>query len=291
MVVRGLPRLSHTSRCILRRSYSLATLIVGALVVMPDFARAEEPSSERIRDNLFLLEEAYNQEPGVIQHISLFQYLPQAKEWVYSFTEEWPVPSDRNQLSVTLNLGGSKRNDSTGLNDMLLNYRFQAVGLGGQDWIAIAPRFSLVLPTGSPDKMTGRGSVGLQMNLPVSMELGRYFAIHLNAGATVTPGARAPAGRTATALDANAGAALVWQPVKWLNPLVEVSYTMIDEIGDDATTRVHALVVNPGLRFAIDHRPTGLQIVPGISVPMQVLPAGDLQFAALAYLSFEHPAF
>ncbi|MBI5509892.1 MAG: transporter [Deltaproteobacteria bacterium] len=254
-------------------------------------ARAQDLPPERIRDNLFLLEEAYNQEPGVIQHISLFQYLPRAKQWVYSFTEEWPAPTDLNQLSVTLNLGGAERDGSTGLNDMLLNYRLQAVGLGGQGWIAMAPRLSLVLPTGSPEKMTGRGSVGLQLNLPVSMEAGRYVAVHLNAGATVTPGARSPAGRTATALDANAGAALVWQPVKWLNPLVEFSYTMIDEIGDDANARAHALVINPGLRFAIDHGPTGLQVVPGISVPMQVLPAAAFEVAALAYLSFEHPAF
>src|SRR3990172_7707853 len=29
----------------------------------------------KIRDNSFLIEEAYNQEPGVIQHIQAFQYM------------------------------------------------------------------------------------------------------------------------------------------------------------------------------------------------------------------------
>jgi len=34
---------------------------------------AEEP--KKIRDNSFLLEEAYNQEEGVIQHIQSLQYM------------------------------------------------------------------------------------------------------------------------------------------------------------------------------------------------------------------------
>lgn len=259
--------------------------------VMQEALAPSEPGTERIRDNLFLLEEAYNQEPGVIQHISVFQYETRAKAWVYSFTEEWPVPDDLNQLSVTLNLGGAQADGSTGLSDLLLNYRFQAMGRGGKGWIAMAPRLSLVLPTGDPAKTTGHGSIGLQANLPVSMEVGRYFTVHLNAGATVTPGARSPSGRAATAVDANLGAALVWQPAKWINPLLEVAYTTTDEIGDDSSTRAHALTISPGVRFALDHRQTGLQVVPGIAVPVQVLPAGGIEAAALAYLSFEHPAF
>ncbi len=291
MTSRKYPLSSRTFPSGLTKGWSLAMALAGVLLALPSQSRAEEAPSDRIRDNLFLLEEAYNQEPGVIQHISVFQYAPRAREWVYSFTEEWPAPTDLNQLSVTLNLSGAQADDSSGLGDTLLNYRFQALGLGGQGWIAVAPRLSLVLPTGDPEKMTGRGHIGLQANLPVSMELGRFFVVHLNAGATVVPNAQSPGGRTETALDANAGAALVWQPVKWFNPLVELSYTMTEQVGDASSERVHALVVNPGLRFAIDHQPTGLQIVPGISVPMQVLPKAGFEASVLAYLSFEHPAF
>ena len=291
MVVRDFPRCSQTFCCRLSSSCSLATVLVGTLVATPALAQAEEPPSDRIRDNLFLLEEAYNQEPGVIQHISVFQYAPHPKEWMYSFTEEWPVPTDLNQLSVTLNVGGAQADGSTGVGDTFLNYRFQALGLGGEGWIAVAPRLSLVIPTGDPKKMTGRGSIGVQVNLPVSMELGRFFAIHLNGGATIILSAQSPGGRSEMALDANAGAALVWQPVKWINPLVEISYAMTEEVGDASSEHVHSLVVNPGLRFAIDHARTGLQVVPGISVPMQVAPRGDFEAAVLAYLSFEHPAF
>jgi hypothetical protein len=292
MLVRNLPACSQELTCGLLGRWSLATVLVAALLVtVPSLPRAEEAPSERIRDNLFLLEEAYNQEPGVIQHISVFQYAPHANEWSYSLTDEWPVPTDLNQLSVTLNLGRTQADGTAGLGDMLLNYRIQAMGLGGKGAIAIAPRASLVLPTGDPKKMTGRGSIGMQLNLPVSIELGRFFVAHLNAGTTVTPSTRSPGGRSDTALDANAGAALVWQPVKWFNPLVEVSYTLTEEVADTSSEHVHALVVNPGLRFAIDHGPTGLQVVPGIAAPLQVLPNDGFEAAVLVYLSFEHPAF
>src|SRR5690349_21477827 len=56
-----------------------------------------------IQDNSFLLEEAYNQELGVIQHISTFTRWWNSKDWNYSFTQEWPAPRDpRHQFSYTL---------------------------------------------------------------------------------------------------------------------------------------------------------------------------------------------
>lgn len=53
-----------------------------------------------IQDNSFLVEEAYNQNFGVVQHISSFTRFWDSKDWNYSFTQEWPVPGDeRHQLS------------------------------------------------------------------------------------------------------------------------------------------------------------------------------------------------
>src|SRR5207249_3322336 len=55
-----------------------------------------------IQDNSFLVEEAYNQEFGVVQHIQNFQRYWNSKEWIYTFTQEWPVdPRPRHQLSYT----------------------------------------------------------------------------------------------------------------------------------------------------------------------------------------------
>src|SRR5882724_1745004 len=72
--------------------------------------RAQEEKSQPsnqpgIQDNSFLVEEAYNQNFGVVQHISSFTWFFDSKDWVYTFTQEWPVPGDeRHQLSYTLTL-------------------------------------------------------------------------------------------------------------------------------------------------------------------------------------------
>ena len=47
--------------------------------------------SSRIEDNSFLIEEAYNQEPGVLHHISTFQRSSLTGRWLFTYTEEWPV--------------------------------------------------------------------------------------------------------------------------------------------------------------------------------------------------------
>ncbi len=59
-----------------------ALLLAGSLT-------AEEPKKETpIQDNSFLVEEAYNQEAGVVQHISTFTRYQESKDWIYTFTQE-----------------------------------------------------------------------------------------------------------------------------------------------------------------------------------------------------------
>src|SRR5664279_3024846 len=60
-----------------------------------------ELNSSPIQDNSFLVEEAYNQEDGVIQHISLFQKLTTGA-WAFTQTEEWPMRSLKHQFSLTM---------------------------------------------------------------------------------------------------------------------------------------------------------------------------------------------
>lgn len=274
------------------RTVPVAALL--AALALPAAAAADPaPDAEpvRIRDNLFLLEEAYNQEPGVIQHIQVATVGTASRDWSWTFTEEWPVPDDRNQVSLTLPVVGLSGTSITGLGDVLLNWRHQVVGVGGTGPVAFAPRLSLVLPTGSARKGTGRGATGVQANLPLSIEAGRFAVLHLNLGATLTPFAHAPAGRTGTAVDLNAGVALVVQPLRWFNLLVEASWGWLEDVGDDRSRRRHDLLVSPGVRFAIDEPRSGLQVVPGLAVPVRVLPAGDREALVLLYLSFEHPAF
>jgi len=269
---------------------STPSIVLGVLALLlggasPARAQGAE-GPEKIRDNLFLLEEAYNQEPGVIQHIQLFQYVPRARGWSYAFTEEWPAPTDRHQVSITVPVLRAEGSTAAGVSDLLLNYRLQAVGIGGTGRLAVAPRVSLALPTGDPRRGTGRGSLGVQVNLPVSIELGTRLVVHVNAGATLTPQAHSAEGRTALAVDANAGVALVFLPFTWVNLLVETAYLTTEVATDDGNRRVHAVIVNPGLRFAVNAA-RDFQIVPGLSAPITVWPR-PVGAGVLAYLSLEH---
>ena len=72
-------------------------------------ADAAEPDRnvDGIRDNSFLVEEAYNQEAGVVQHILTGAYAYQQvggsdlDSWNFGFTQEWPLFGQRRQLGYT----------------------------------------------------------------------------------------------------------------------------------------------------------------------------------------------
>jgi hypothetical protein len=243
---------------------------------------------KKIQDNSFLVEEAYNQEPGVIQHIQTFQYLKKSKSWLYTFTQEWPVPKETHQLSYTIPVahlddGGSE----TGLADIALNYRYQLIM---QEHLAVAPRFTLILPTGDYKKGLGTGTVGYQVNLPLSLELGDYWVTHWNAGMTYTPGAKAPSSASADVTGYNLGASLIWLTSENFNILTEIVWNSFETLNDDGSkNRQKSCFINPGMRFAINYK-SGLQIVPGLSFPIGI---GDShgEYGVLLYLSFEHPLF
>src|SRR5215217_4410843 len=163
------------------------------LLGVPVFACAGPPSApapKPIQDNSFLIEEAYNQERGVVQHINTFQRF-HSGDWVYTFTQEWPVPDQQHQLSFTLPV--VRMDDHRGVGDLALNYRYQLVG-DSDARVALAPRFSVLLPTGDFEEALGAGGVGLQGLLPVSVVLHPQLVTHWNVGVTFTPGAKNPAG-------------------------------------------------------------------------------------------------
>ena len=107
-----------------------ATVLLGLNCLGPHPIPAAQPG---IQDNCFLVEEAYNQNFGVVQHISSFTRFWNSKEWNYTFTQEWPVPgNERHQVSYTLaalHTGGLPRS-GVGIGDVFLNYRYQLAGKG-----------------------------------------------------------------------------------------------------------------------------------------------------------------
>lgn len=256
------------------------------LIITGTTGFAEE--AKKIQDNSFLLEEAYNQEDGVVQHIQAFQYMKN-KTWGYTFIQEWPVPKQTHQLSYTIPVYHlNEDGNATGIGNVLLNYRYQLIPPKGP--IALAPRLSLVLPTGDYKKGFGKGAPGLQINIPLSVELSDKFVTHWNVGTTFTPNAKGTGGAKAHTLDFNSGASIIWLVTENFNLMFETAWNSSQSVEANGTKKVdNTLFINPGARFAINFK-SGLQIVPGIAFPIGVGPSKG-ERGIFLYLSFEHPLF
>jgi hypothetical protein len=257
-----------------------ATLLLGII------AASLPPPAQPIRDNSFLLEEAYNQEDGVVQHVSTFARSWSSRDWSYIFTQEWPAGGMTHQLSVSVPFSGLHHDagTETGIGDLALNYRYQLVG-GGEGRAAVAPRLTLMLPTGAPGH--GGGSAAFQLNLPVSVTLSRRIVAHANAGLTYAHSAENAAGDRARAMSYNLGLSAVWLAARRFNVLLEAVAVRSDAVvGPGLTEPDSTVVLSPGIRWSHDFA-NGLQIVPGIACPLTVGHGADR--ALLLYLSFEHP--
>lgn len=261
---------------------SWATVVAGSLA-LPTAALAQDSTrAAPIADNSFLIEEAYNQERGVVQHINTISWPRGSGTWTYTFTQEWPLGGPRHQLSYTLPV---LHQDATRIGDVAVNYRYQLVGPEGH--VAVAPRVTVVVPTGSATAGAGSGGMGIQANIPVSATVTSWLVTHANAGFTVTPSAANTAGDRATSTAVNLGASVIWSPLPTFNVMLEVAWSHAGSVtGPGATVATNQLLVSPGVRWA--HNLGGLQIVPGIAFPIGVGPSSGTDLVFL-YLSFEHP--
>ena len=246
------------------------------------------PPPPGIQDNSFLIEEAYNQEEGVVQHISNFTRLWQSRAWAYTFTQEWPLdPHPRHQFSYTIPVVSPGSPSGAGIGDVALNYRYQLVG-NGSARLAFAPRVSVLLPTGDFRSGRGAGGAGVQVNLPLSVVINKKLVTHWNVGTTIVPSARDPLGDHAATYGYNLGQSFIWRVHPRLNAMLETVLTGSEAVvAPGRTARQHSLLINPGIRWAYNFR-SGLQIVPGIAVPIGVGPSAG-ERAVIVYLSFEHP--
>ena len=101
-------------------------LMVAALLAIPmrPAVLVAQAKPFGIIDNSFLVEEAFNQEAGIVQHIFGFQRLT-VRDWMFTFTQEWPAPGVRNQLSYTIPV--QSLDGTSGMGDVLINYRLRVV--------------------------------------------------------------------------------------------------------------------------------------------------------------------
>ena len=263
------------------------TALLLAVVLSGVLAGAQQ--APPIQDNSFLLEEAYNQEAGIVQHISTFTRMWASQDWTYNFTQEWPVPGhERHQLSYTVSANdpGSSAGGA-GIGDTYVNYRYQLLG-NGESRTAIAPRISLLAPSGSSKYGRGVGGTGVQMALPVSVVVTQRFVTHINVGTTLVPRAKNAAGETAFTKSVYAGQSVVFLMKPRFNVLLEAVWNRGQSVaGVGRTSTFNTVLLNPAIRWAHRFR-NGLEIVPGVGMPIGVGPSAG-ERGVLLYLSFEHP--
>lgn len=248
---------------------SLLAAAVGVIAQEAEPRESAEEASELLlglQDNSFLLEEGYNQEPGIVQHINLLLYDHDAKAWEYAFTQEWPLFSMKHQVSYTVPLThDNEENDGVQFGDIALNYRYQLVG-NGESRLAIAPRLSVIFPT-----TEGNDATAVQVGVPISTILGPRLLAHTNFAATWFNRRNDP--------EYLVGQSLIVPVAQRFNVLVEALWT--------GTTDEHDLVVSPGIRWGYDLA-SGSQIVPGLAYVMNVDDEDEGGDAILVYFSFEH---
>jgi len=275
------------------RSKSCALVLIACVPVVAgplsavSTSIASEPLAKGIQDNSFFVEEAYNQEPGVVQHILNvpINFTNGSREITPSFTQEWPVFSQTHQFSYTIPYVFTE--DDNGLADMRLNYRLQA--LMEDQWSpAFAPRLSLVLPTGDRDKDFGTGVVGYETNLPFSKIISDRWTLHFNAGMSIFPNAR-----NHHLTNYNLGASAIYAVSRDFNLMLETVAGWNEDIAEGelapepTVDRATTTLVSPGARYAFN-LPNDAQLVVGLALPIG-LTSDSPDWGMFFYCSFEHP--
>ncbi|MBK5284928.1 MAG: hypothetical protein JJE25_05965 [Bacteroidia bacterium] len=244
------------------------------------FGQGSAQTSEPIKDNSFLVEEAYNQEKVIVQHINMVNFNSDFSEFEYSFTQEWPLGGMKHQFSYSLPFQYFQRNFS--LQNVVLNYRYQLIHLKK---IYFAPRASLIFSLSGSDK---NFLTGTEVNLPLSYEISPKITLHVTEGANYISDEFLTDSKAVNRSSYFFAGSVIYSPSSRFNILCEAVYnTATFRFHDEILERENTFILNPGLRGAIDFK-SGLQVVPGISLPLQYS-KNKTETSLLFYLSFEHP--
>jgi hypothetical protein len=271
-------------------------LILLLAVAWPGHAGAQQPTAAppssrpfEIVDNSFLVEEAYNQEAGIFQNI--FGALRnEGGQWAATFTQEWPAPSVRHQLSYALVFDNEGRGS---MGDVAINYRYQLrTGEGGGT--ALSPRVSLLLRARREHSLEA-ARVGMELNLPASRQFGNIF-LHGNAGVRMYPQVESGVFPLPVELQAPRDVSLVnpflaGSAILRVKPMVNLmfeSVVLFEEriVGRATTARDTTVILSPGTRFGWnlgDH-----QLVLGAAVPFEHS-SGETTSGVFGYASWELP--
>jgi hypothetical protein len=253
---------------------------------------AEQPIGG-VADNSFLVEEAYNQNPGEVQHVLTAGYDftrrrgGHERQWELTFGQEWPIFSRTHQFSYSIpylfvNDGGDREE---GLGDISVEYRWQAF-FHEESMTALAPKFGLVLPSGRASRGLGEDTVGYEFGVPFSTTLSDRIALHLNAGAAWFP--RAASANDRDLFHYNVGASVVYAVTPTLHALVESVGVWEEALNRRGRKQYDfGAVISPGVRKAFNLDWKDAQWVLGVGVPIGV--GGQApDWGVFLYVSFEH---
>ena len=284
--------------------YTAAALYAQEADTIPKKGSYLSYGQPSIEDNSMFIEEAFNQEAGIIQHISNFVF--NGGDFIYNYTQEIPLADVKHQFSFGVSYASLKKPDdiavqnknyiTNGLGDIYLNYR--PMILGKKDWALVIPRFTVIVPTGNARYGLGLGSWGAQFNLAVTKRLNKKITTHYNAGYTLMTKADhytyTSEGNPVLTYEKNIGTKNIGVSAIWLvkpkfNLMVEYVSTFGKEMEDDGSlTKMNTSIINPGFRFAIDIGK--VQIVPGAGIPLNFTNNTFDATGGFIYLSIE-PAY
>jgi hypothetical protein len=220
----------------------------------------------------------------VAQHILNLQR--QRNDWLFSFSQEWPIFGQTHQLSYTVPYSRVNTDDGRqrGFGDLSVNYRLQLLE-ETDSRPAVAPRVSVILPTGSERRGLGAGSTGWEFNIPVSKIVADRWSVHGNAGMTVFPNShgRAPASYSL-------GASTIYAVTPEFNLMLEALRDWEATAVEGGTIeRERRWTVSPGFRHAFNLEAG--QLVWGVAAPIGFQDGRSTDYGLFFYLSFEHDFF
>lgn len=250
-----------------------------------------------IEDNSMFIEEAFNQERAVIQHIS--NLVVADGDVSYFYTQEIPMPFEKFQFSFTVEHSSFKTRPNPemptkgGFGDLLLNFR--PMLMDKTDWALVIPRFTIIAPTGNARYGLGSGAWGGQFNMAVTKRLNSRLTTHWNAGYTylfkedfygLNDSFDFVRIKEKNHGSYNVGASGIFLVSDSFNLMCE--YTSFFNYGFDGggeTVKTHELTLNPGFRVAFNVGK--VQIVPGLGIPLYFEDGKHVNTGSFFYLSIE----
>lgn len=258
----------------------LTTAFYSGAVMRAPAQEIDKSIAKGIQDNSCLVEEAYNQEPGVVQHVGCIRR--QGRDWFFDFTQEWPLGSQTHQFSYSIPYSWlrSEGQRTQGVGDMAFSYRLQAL-YESATIPAFAPRISLILPSGSADKGLGNASVGYEVLLPFSKVVSDRVTLHANAGIASYSDVQGRQPKNYVL-----GGSMIYAITRDFNLMLEMLREWEEAVNPmGEIERERSFTISPGARYAFNL--DAGQLVVGAGVPIRLAREAP-DFGLFFYLSFEH---